>query len=72
MAAKSFIDIPGRQKAEACNVVGKIEKRLFIGRLNYDWLRLILTGLLEHTDDKNHSDQGENTDESISVGTVKV
>jgi len=37
-----------------------------------DGLRLILTGLLEHTNDKNHSDQGENTDESISVGTVKV
>jgi hypothetical protein len=50
----------------------KIKERLLVDSLDDDWSRLILAGSLEDTEHKDHGDQAENTDESISVGTVKV
>jgi hypothetical protein len=50
----------------------KVEERFFIDSLDDNWSRLILAGGPEDTEHKDHGDQGENTDESISVGTVKV
>jgi len=54
------------------HTVLKIKERLLVDSLDDDWSRLILAGSLEDTEHKDHSDQAENTDESISVGTVKV
>jgi len=50
----------------------KVEERLLIDSLDDNWSRLILAGGLEDTEHEDHGDQGKNTDESISVGTVKV
>jgi hypothetical protein len=52
--------------------VFKIEERLLIDSLDDNWSRLILAGSLKDTEHEDHGDQGKNTDESISVGTVKV
>jgi hypothetical protein len=54
------------------HAVLKIKERLLVDSLDDDWSRLILAGSLEDTEHKDHGDQAENTDESISVGTVKV
>jgi hypothetical protein len=54
------------------HTVLKIKERLLVDSPDDDWSRLILAGSLEDTEHKDHGDQGENTDESISVGTVKV
>jgi|TARA_B100000497_G_C7238446_1_gene173856 hypothetical protein len=48
------------------------KERLLVDSFDDNWSRLILAGSFENTKNKDHSDQGENTDESISVGTVKV
>jgi hypothetical protein len=54
------------------HTVLKIKDGLLVDSLDDDWSRLILAGSLEDTEHKDYSDQAENTDESISVGTVKV
>jgi hypothetical protein len=48
------------------------KERLLVNSLDDDWSRLILAGSFENTENKDHSDQAENTDESVSVRTVKV
>jgi hypothetical protein len=50
----------------------KVEERILVDSLDDNWSRLILAGGLEDTEHEDHGDQGKNTDESISVGTVKV
>tara|TARA_R110002153_G_scaffold193078_1_gene346397 strand:+ start:4961 stop:5230 length:270 start_codon:yes stop_codon:yes gene_type:complete len=48
------------------------KERILVDSLDDDRSRLILAGSFENTENKDHSDQAENTDESISVRTVKV
>jgi|TARA_R110000823_G_C15789065_1_gene485941 hypothetical protein len=48
------------------------KERLLVDSLDDDRSRLILAGSFENTENKDHSDQAENTDESVSVRTVKV
>jgi len=53
------------------DAVLETKERLLVDSFDDNWSRLILAGSFENTKNKDHSDQAENTDESISVGTVK-
>jgi len=57
---------------DTLDAIFKIKDRFIIDDLNDNWSRLILAGSFENTENENHGDQGENTDHSITIGTVKV
>jgi hypothetical protein len=54
------------------DAIFKIKDLFIVGNLDDVCSRLILAAVFENSENKDHSDQGENTDQSITVGTVKV
>ena len=56
----------------AFHLILKIKEGLLTDRLDSDWSGLVLTGIFQHTEHKDQSDQDHDGHDRISVSTIEV